>query len=247
MHRCKFHLRTFNDIICGICNIFFRFYSQYLNISQNDLVNIEQNAFEDLNHLKILDLSLNRLKTVIKLALGETVEHISLAGNQLKYWPLKSVPTNLQTLELQENELIELIGVNGVGKKKIALPFLKFLNISSNRISSLPIAFNFTVLEVFDGSYNKFTTIPPYLGIQAPKLKVVKLRGNPIKTIEFITKISAHHLDLSELSLLTEFDASTFNSIGLYLIFMRFQKYFTKITLNFLFGQQCRVIIIALS
>lgn len=190
-----------------------------MNISRNDLVNIEQNAFEQLDYLKILDLSWNHLKAV-ELALTESVEHISLAGNQLKYWPLKRFPTNLQTLELQENELIEQIGVNTVGKKRIVLSSLKFLNISRNRISSLPVALRFTALEEFDGSYNKFTNIPPYLGVQAPKLKVLRLRGNPIKTIEFITKISAHHLDFSELSLLTELDANAFNSIGLYSIFM---------------------------
>lgn len=206
----------FYFIIC-----FLSIYSQYLNISRNDLGNIEQTAFEELKQLQILDLSLNHLKN-LELTLPESIEHISLAGNQLKYWPLKNFPMNLKTLELQENRLIEMISSTGVAKNHITLPTLKFLNISTNQISSLPTAFDFTLLEVFDGSYNTFTKIPPYLGNQAPKLKVLKLRGNPIKTIEFFTKISAHNFDLSELSFLTEFDANVFNSIGLYQ-FMSFQ------------------------
>lgn len=193
-----------------------------MNISRNDLRNIESNAFEALEQLETLDLSLNHLNN-LELKLPENVEHFSLAENQLKYWPLKNFPMHLQTLELQENALTEMIGAIGVVKHQIELSSLKFLNISRNHINSMPTAFRFPVLEVFDGSYNAFTNIPPYLGNQAPKLKVIKLRGNPIKTIEFIAKISAHSFDLSELSLLTEFDAYAFNAIiGLFTNFATF-------------------------
>lgn len=192
-------------------------YSQYLNISQNNLGNIEKNAFEESKFLQKLDLSLNHLEN-LALKLPENMQHISLAGNQLKYWPLKNVPLNLHTLELQENELT---GAIGGGKNRIALTTLKFLNISRNHINSLSSAFvNYPDLEVFDGSYNAFTNIPPQLGSHAPKLKILKLRGNPIKTIEFNAKISAHSFDLSELPLITEFDANAFNSIGLYPTFI---------------------------
>lgn len=181
-----------------------------MNISQNDLRNIEPNAFEELEQLLVLDLSFNHL-THVKLLMPENIEHCSLAGNQLKYWPLKNMPRNMQTLELQENELTEMLGVN---KNQNELTSLKLLNISRNHIASLPPVLRYPELKVFDGSYNAFPSIPPYLGSQAPKLKVMNFRGNPIKTIEFITKISAHIFDLSELPLLTEFDAFAFNSIG---------------------------------
>lgn len=178
-------------------------------MSQNDLRNIEPNAFEELEQLLVLDLSSNHL-TNMKLLMPENIEHFSLAANQLKYWPLKNIPRHLQTLELQQNELTEMLSVD---KSRNELPSLKFLNISRNRMASLPSALRYPELEVFDGSYNAFPSIPPYLGSQGPKLKAMSLRGNPIKTIEFITKISAHIFDLSELPL-TEFDAFAFNSIG---------------------------------
>lgn len=162
-----------------------------------------------------MDLSFNYL-TNLKLMLPENIEHCSLSGNQLKYWPFKNMPRNLLTLELQENELAEMLSA---GKNQYELTFLKILNVSRNHITSLPSALRYPELEVFDGSFNEFSTVPPYLGSQAPKLKSMILRGNPIKTIEFITKISAHHFDLSELPLLTEFDAFAFNSIGQYFYF----------------------------
>lgn len=195
-------------------NFFLFYYSQYLNISRNDLRNIEPNAFEELKQLYSLDLSSNLL-TNLKLKLPENIERISLAGNQLKYWPLRNVPRNLQTLELQENGLTEMIGVD---KNQNEFSSLEFLNISRNHIASLPPTLRYPVLEIFDGSYNSFNNIPPYLGNQAPNLKVMNLRGNPIKTIEFITKISAHNIDLSELPMLMEFDAFAFNAIGLFFI-----------------------------
>lgn len=100
-----------------------------MNISQNDLRNIEPNAFEELEQLLVLDLSFNHL-THVKLLMPENIEHCSLAGNQLIYWPLKNMPRNMQTLELQENELTEMLGVN---KNQNELTSLKLLNISRNR------------------------------------------------------------------------------------------------------------------
>lgn len=187
--------------------------SEYINVSANILGNIEPNAFEGFEALQTLDLSSNQLKN-LALILTESIEYISLAKNQLKYWPIKKLPANLQTLELQENELIEMF--DSANKNKVEIASLKYLNISRNHINMLPSTLHCPMLEVFDASYNEFNNIPQYLGKQAPVLKVLKLRGNPIKTIEFTTKMSAHIFDLSELPLLTEFDASVFNSIGLY-------------------------------
>lgn len=185
-----------------------------MNISSNILGNIEENAFQEIEALNILDLSSNNLKD-LTLKMPESIEHISFARNKLKYWPLEKQSKNLMTLELQENELVEIF--NTVGKNRIEFSSLKFINVSRNHISSVPSVLNYPTLEVFDASYNQLLSIPQYFGAQAPILKELRLRGNPIKTIEFSTTISAHILDLSELSMLTEFDANVFNSMGLYI------------------------------
>lgn len=164
--------------------------------------------------LQILDLSMNNLKD-LSLKLPESLEHISLARNRLKYWPIAKPPRNLKIMELQENLLTEMFNVAS-GKDRMEFTSLVIVNISRNHINSLPFSLSFPELEVFDASYNEFSSIPQYLGAQAPVLNVLLLRGNPIKTIEFTTKITAHVLDFSELPLLTEFDANVFNSLGSY-------------------------------
>lgn len=128
---------------------------------------------------------------------------------------MKNHPKNLKLLELQENELTEVFNTVAVGKNRFDFFSLKFINISRNLIATLPSTLSYPDLEILDASYNKFSGIPRYLGVQAPVLKVLQLKGNPIKTIQFNTKISVHFLDLSELPLLTEFDANVFNVIGL--------------------------------
>lgn len=189
------------------------FCRNYLNISANVLGNIEHNAFYGLNALQVLDLSLNHLKD-LALKLPDSVEHVLLASNQLEHWPMSNLPKNLQILELQENELTEIVST-AAAKNRIEFSTLKFINISRNHINSLPSTLSYPVLEVLDASYNEFLTVPQYLGKQAPNLLALKLRGNPIKAIEFTTRMSAHIFDFSELPMLTEFDANVFNSIGM--------------------------------
>lgn len=195
-----------------------------MNISANVLGNIEHNAFQELEALRILDLSCNNLKD-LSLKLPDSIEHISFARNKLKYWPMEKQTQHLRILELQENELVEIFNTVAISKNRIEFESLKFINVSRNHITSVPSVINYPVLEVFDASYNEFTSIPQYLGAQAPVLMELRLRGNPIKTIEFTTTISAHILDLSELSMLTEFDAKVFNSIGLYIHIMTMSSF----------------------
>lgn len=212
-----FNINTHTHTKSGINSIccFISFSSHYLDISANVLGNIEHNAFEDLVELRLLDLSSNHLKD-LTLKLPDSVEDVSLARNQLKYWPINYIPKNLQKLNLQENELKEMFSIAALNKHKIEFSSLRFLNISKNYINSLPATITFPVLEVLDVSYNEFPSIPQYLGSQASNLKELKLRGNPIKNIEFTTKMTAHKFDLSELTKLVELDASVFNSIGWY-------------------------------
>lgn len=162
-----------------------------------------------------LDLSSNQLKD-LALKLPDTTERVSFARNSLRFWPMNKFPKNIQVLELQENDLMEIFNSDAAAANRIEFTSLKFLNVSRNHINSMPSTLSYPVLEVFDASYNKFVSIPQYLGAQAPALRVIRLRGNLIKTIEFTTKISAHVIDFSELPMLNEFDASVFDSIGSY-------------------------------
>lgn len=195
-----------------------------MNISSNILGNIEHSAFQELRSLRTLDLSMNQLKD-LSLKLPQSIEYISLAQNQLRYWPIERMPKNIQILELQENELMEICNTADINKDIIEFASLKVLNVSRNRITSLPSMLNYPVLEIFDASFNEFSKVPQYLGRQAPLLKELRLRGNPIKTIDFSIKMSAHILDFSELPRLTELDANVFNSLGAYFVSLKQMKF----------------------
>lgn len=147
------------------------------------------------------------------MQLPENIERISFAANKLKFWPMETFPKNMQSLELQDNQLTEMYNSALIGSHRVEFSNIKFLNISRNRISIMSPILSYPLLEIFDASFNEFTSIPQYLGAQAPALKVLSLRGNPIKTIEFTTRMSAHFIDLSELPKLSEFDANVFSSV----------------------------------
>lgn len=193
-----------------ILQFFLKFSSrQHLNVASNLLSNIENDAFQNLKSLKSLNLTENNLRD-LSLILPNEIEHFSIASNHLKYWPIANLPpATLRILELQQNQMVELINTG-----KIEFLSLTLFNISHNRVTRLPSELYFPNLQKFDASFNQLSSIPQYLGTQAPELIVLNLRGNPIKKIEFTTKISAKSLILSELPMLTEFDATQFNSLG---------------------------------
>lgn len=186
---------------------------QYLNVSSNVLSNIENDAFQQLHSLQTLDLSANNLKA-LSLKLSDGIEHLSIASNQLRFWPIADVPKNLRVLELQDNNLVEIFHIPSTVRSRIEFPSLISLNVSHNEIKSLPSGLFYPVLQELDASHNLFANLPQYLGAQAPEIAVVKFRGNPMTKIEFSTKISVQLLDLSDLPLLKDLDASQFNSLG---------------------------------
>lgn len=180
-----------------------------MDLSANELSNIEEDTFDRLNNLQHLDLSRNKLKE-ISLKLTDSIKHISLSANNLNYWPMKNVPINLDTLEMQSNNLEEL--VNG-----IELPNVTVFNISNNYIEMLPSNFYCPNLKTLDMSHNRFTEIPAELGRQAPSLDWLRMNSNPIEQIKITKKVVVRKLELSGLLHLKEFDASQFNFLGNFL------------------------------
>lgn len=183
-------------------------------MSSNILANIEKDAFRGLGSLKTLDLSFNNLKD-LGLVLSDEIEYLSIASNQLKYWPLANLPKNLKSLELQDNQLIEIFNIASMSRNSIEFTSLLTFDISQNQIEHLPSGIFYPKLQEFDASYNLFASIPQYLGAQAPEMSVFRFRGNPVRKIEFSTKFSARILDLSDSPLITDLDASQFNWLGM--------------------------------
>lgn len=180
-------------------------------MSSNILANIENDAFEKLESLKILDLSMNNLKD-LRLDLPDGLEYLSIASNRLKYWPISVSPQYLTELELQDNQLEEIFNI--ALRSKFEFTSLNSFNVSNNQIRQLPPGLYYPKLRVFDASFNKFSNIPQYLGAQAPEIDILRFRGNPIERVDFATKMSAQIVDLSYSPLLTNVDASQFNFLA---------------------------------
>lgn len=185
--------------------------------------NIEADAFESLTSLETLDLSSNKLNN-LALRLPNSLKYFSIGSNQLKYWPIANLPINLEVLEIQDNQLVEMCNSASIGANKIEFAQLKVLNVSQNRIESIPLTLFFPLLEVLDASQNQFLRIPQYLGAQTPSLQWLRFRLNPIKEIKFMTKLSVRKLDFSGSILLSELDANEFTSIGMLFQFIRAHK-----------------------
>lgn len=149
----------------------------------------------------------------LSLKLPDSVEHLSIASNDLQYWPIVGTSENLKTLELQNNRLVELY-YGSHGKKTIEFTSLVMMNMSNNRIENLPTTLRYPVLTLFDLSFNRFANVPQTLGSQAPNLDWLRMNGNPLEKIEFTQKTFVRKLEFSGLTTLTEFDASQFDRIG---------------------------------
>lgn len=184
----------------------------HLDLSSNDLSNIENDAFARLQGLRSLDLSNNNLND-LSLKLADSLENLRIASNNLQYWPIVAHPQSLKWLELQNNRLVEMFYTYH-GKNDIEFPNITRINVSHNHIESLPTTLHYPALTSFDLSYNRFEEMPHSLGRQAPNLDWLRVSGNPLRKIEFSQQIFARRLEFSELPLLAELDASQFDSIS---------------------------------
>lgn len=184
----------------------------HLDLSSNDLSNIEHDAFTMLHALRTLDMSNNVLND-LTLKLSDSVEHLLIASNNLQYWPLVAHPQNLKILELQDNHLIELFDAT-LAKNDIEFTNITKINVSQNHIETLPSTLQYPALKVFDLSFNRFVEMPQTLGRQAPNLDWLRMSGNPLRKIELRQKLFARKLEFSDLPQLSGLDASQFDWIG---------------------------------
>lgn len=183
-----------------------------MDLSSNDLSNIEHDAFTILHELRTLNLS-NNILNDLTLKLPDSVEHLLIASNNLEYWPIVLHPQNLKWLELQNNRLIELFYAT-IGKNNVEFPNITSINVSHNNIETLPSTLHYPSLKVIDLSFNRFIEMPQTLGRQAPNLDWLRMSGNPLQKIEFTQKMFARKMEFSELPQLTELDASQLDWIS---------------------------------
>ncbi|CAI0375997.1 unnamed protein product [Linum tenue] len=121
-------------------------------------VQIPADGFQAVPMLQILDLSCNPS---------------SLSRN-----PAFSSLRHLHELYLRRVQLGE------IPSDILSLKQLKVLHLSQNSIESIPEEFkHFVQLTEFDLSDNNISVLPPELGLLEPTLQVLRLDGNPLRSI----------------------------------------------------------------
>ncbi|XP_056683455.1 plant intracellular Ras-group-related LRR protein 6 isoform X2 [Spinacia oleracea] len=129
-----------------------------VRLDSNPLRQIPMNGFEAVSQLQILDLS------GCVASIPDSTAFASLP--------------HLQELYLRRVQLHE------VPSDILKLHKLQILDLSQNSLRSIPEGFqNSSSLIELDLSDNSITTLPPELGLLEPSLQVLRLGGNPLRSI----------------------------------------------------------------
>lgn len=182
------------------------FFRESIDLSNNRINNIDENAFISLTSLKLLDLSHNNIKRVF-VRLPDTLELLTIAHNQLITWPLANTPKSLTELELQSNSLEYIF------PKDHEVEALRKLDVSNNQIDHLPNT-KFLKLDRLNLSNNLLMSVPPTINSMAPLLRDLILDGNSMETIYFAEKTTLASISLNSLPNLQRLDAEAFSNIA---------------------------------
>ncbi|XP_024023076.1 plant intracellular Ras-group-related LRR protein 6 isoform X2 [Morus notabilis] len=142
---------------------------QTLVLSRNQFKEWPGSIFKSLPNLVCLKLDSNPLKQVLDL---------SCNAASLPEQPAFSSLPHLQELYLRQMHLHE------VPSDILSLQNLRILDLSRNSLQSIPVGFkNATSLTELDLSDNSISALPPELGFLEPSLQVLRLDGNPLRSI----------------------------------------------------------------
>ncbi|CAK9183033.1 unnamed protein product [Ilex paraguariensis] len=129
-----------------------------LKLDNNILRQIPSDGFQAASKLQVLDLSGN--------------------ANCLPEHPAFSSLPHLKELYLRRMQ------ISDVPSDILILQDLRSLDLSQNSLRLIPEGFkNLTTLMELNLSDNNITTLPPELGLLEPSLQMLKLDGNPLRSI----------------------------------------------------------------
>ena len=157
---------------------------EYLDLSENELIDIEDSVFSALASLKFLYLQNNRLTAVTERTfqgLG-TLKELDISHNEIRILPDKIFS------DLQELESLNLAG-NGIGQIRedtyLGLVSLKSLNLGDNRLTTIPVQALKKVPRVTHLylENNHLDTVPTHAFREMKELRVLNLEGNEISDI----------------------------------------------------------------
>ncbi|XP_028323222.1 transforming growth factor beta activator LRRC32 [Gouania willdenowi] len=182
-----------------------------INLHNNVILEIEDGAFDFLDHLTELDLSKNSISCITDFNLhGLTVLDLSrnsielfhsahtggfyrlhrldLSQNKMAHFPLLPVNNILEHLDLSRNQL-QSVNVSGSPEKKASLIFnhLRFLDMSYNQLRSIPECFFYCMasLEVLNISHNCLGGFSVSQEGVLHRVKIINLSFNTLQTLSF--------------------------------------------------------------
>jgi Leucine-rich repeat (LRR) protein len=147
--------------------------NELLSLSHFDLAELPEDTFDDLEHVKYLDLSNNQL-TSIPSSIKKLENILELSINQCL---LKEIPeslfklTTLKELSIVDNKIENISGnINQLNQ-------LETLRLSGNNLTTLPDMSGLTQLKSLSLNFNKFVNAPKTLA-SLPNIQALELNHN---------------------------------------------------------------------
>lgn len=168
---------------------------KFLSVTHNEIVRIEEDAFDDSCDLMTLNLANNRIENIRSSTFLNlrNLKELDLTGNRLTIVPNLSRNTQLLTISLGYNQ-IEFIQTGTFRDLRL----LKKINLSNNRICRIETDsfIELPRLEELDLSYNNLDRISRFWWRQQGSLKNLDVRGNHFTSFADLCLDSAYHLSV---------------------------------------------------
>ncbi|KAK2726825.1 chaoptin-like [Artemia franciscana] len=172
-----------------------------LDLSSNQIKNIDENAFRNLEKLEELDLKQNCISEISSRVMRTlvNVKHLNLQGNDFTSVREDSfaAPLAVETLDLSDNYIVSI-----ENRSFRNLTLIRQLNLSSNKLFELKddAFYGLDQLEDLDISNNLFHSFPSAALRRLSNLKSLNISGNLFDDIEGFTKLTINSLEILDLS-----------------------------------------------
>ncbi|XP_052749997.1 toll-like receptor 3 [Galleria mellonella] len=178
---------------------------ELLDLTYNQIQTIDEDAFLTCINLQELNLANNNITFIFQLP--QLIQIVILKDNTMYQWP--PFPTGIKLIDLSNNRLSDIYD-----EDKADFENLEVLDISGNHLTDLNIKKKMPSLLNLDLAYNMIKDVPNTLNSEIfPNLKVLRLDGNPIRSIYFKNIIALKTLFMSDLENLTVVDDKAFSNV----------------------------------
>nr|CBY84490.1 AIR9 protein [Trypanosoma brucei brucei] len=151
--------------------------TEYLYLRENELTDFDIDI--TMEHLRVLDLSINEIGSVDFLRKTPYLRHLYLSGNKIEHLHGISNFSSLETLCLSDNAINSFEGLE-------KLPNLRVLSLNFNKISSFKHYGKFPSLHTLNLVGNPLTEVPSYrsMAIAINNSNLVSIDGHPVTAEE---------------------------------------------------------------